>query len=103
LKEMFTVGGFNVYPAEVENILATHPSVEEVAVIGIADERLGSVGRAYVTLSDSNTVPTPNELIAFCRDRIANFKVPREVVTIEAFPRNATGKIMKEDLRDFPS
>lgn len=100
LKDMYIVGGFNVYPAEVENALRKHPAVNESAVIGIDEERLGTVGRAYVMLL-SNASPRPDaaDLEAFCRTHLANFKVPREFVFVEDFPRNATGKIMKSDLR----
>lgn len=100
IKDMFIVGGFNVYPAEVENALRRHPAVNESAVISIDDERLGTVGRAYVALlREADPQPSEDELIAFCKERLANFKVPREIVFVEDFPRNATGKIMKADLR----
>lgn len=100
LKDMFIVGGFNVYPAEVENALRRHPAVNESAVIGVDDHRLGTVGRAYVLLLH-NATPRPEaaELEAFCRTHLANFKVPREFVFVEDFPRNATGKILKSELR----
>ena len=100
LKDMFIVGGFNVYPAEVENALRKHPAVNESAVIGVDDARLGTVGRAYVLLLH-NAAPRPDaaELEAFCRTHLANFKVPREFVFVDEFPRNATGKILKSDLR----
>ncbi|MEU4014714.1 AMP-binding protein [Microbacterium sp. NPDC028030] len=100
LKDMFIVGGFNVYPAEVENALRKHPAVNESAVIGVDDERLGTVGRAYVLLLH-NADPRPDaaDLEAFCRTHLANFKVPREFVFVEDFPRNATGKILKSELR----
>lgn len=100
LKDMFIVGGFNVYPAEVENALRKHPAVNESAVIGVDDHRLGTVGRAYVLLLH-NASPRPDaaELEAFCRTHLANFKVPREFVFVEDFPRNATGKILKSELR----
>jgi acyl-CoA synthetase (AMP-forming)/AMP-acid ligase II len=97
LKEMFVVGGFNVYPAEIEQLLSRHDAVSEAAVVGVADERLGEVGRAYVTLRPG-AESTPAELTAFCREHLANFKVPREVVVLDAFPRNAAGKIRKTEL-----
>jgi len=101
LKDMFIVGGFNVYPAELENVLRKHPAVNESAVIGVEDKRLGSVGRAYVALlHDVDPRPTEKELEEFCRERLANFKVPRDFVFVDSFPRNATGKILKSDLRD---
>ncbi|WP_194420658.1 AMP-binding protein [Microbacterium abyssi] len=100
LKDMFIVGGFNVYPAEVENVLRKHPAVNESAVIGIDDARLGTVGRAYVMLLH-NADPRPDaaDLESFCRTHLANFKVPREFVLVDDFPRNATGKILKTALR----
>lgn len=104
IKDMFIVGGFNVYPAEVESVLRHHPAVNESAVIGVDDARLGSVGRAYVALfHDAEPVPTPDDLIAFCKERLANFKVPREVVIVDDFPRNAMGKILKTELRSLAS
>ncbi|MFZ3566721.1 FadD3 family acyl-CoA ligase [Streptomyces sp. BH097] len=96
-KEMFVVGGFNVYPAEIEQLLSRHDTVAEAAVVGVPDDRLGEVGRAYVTLRPGAGT-TPAELTGFCRERLANFKVPREVVILDAFPRNAAGKIRKTDL-----
>lgn len=97
LKDMFTVGGFNVYPAEVENVLSTHPDVVEAAVIGVDDDRMGSVGRAYVTLWAGAELDAEG-LREYCRERLANFKVPREFVAIAELPRNASGKIVKREL-----
>lgn len=97
LKDMFTVGGFNVYPAEVEKTLTGHPAVLEAAVIGIPDERLGTVGRAYLKTRPGSGFDE-SELTTYCRARLANFKVPRGFVGIEEFPRNASGKIVKNEL-----
>ncbi|WP_406142151.1 FadD3 family acyl-CoA ligase [Streptomyces sp. NBC_01089] len=97
LKDMFLVGGFNVYPAEIEQLLARHGQISEAAVVGIPDPRLGEVGRAYVTARPGEH-PDPAEVIAFCRERLANFKVPREVVVLDRFPRNAVGKVLKTAL-----
>ncbi|WP_427004852.1 AMP-binding protein [Pseudarthrobacter sp. H2] len=100
LKDMFIVGGFNVYPAEIENVLRQHPAVNESAVIGIHDDRMGSIGRAYVALlHDADPMPTAEDLSAFCKARLANFKLPREFVIVNEFPRNGTGKIIKSELR----
>ncbi|MEV8638444.1 FadD3 family acyl-CoA ligase [Streptosporangium sp. NPDC051023] len=96
-KDMFVVGGFNVYPAEIEQVLAQHDGVAEAAVVGVSDARLGEVGRAYVTVRPGADL-TPETLIAYCRGRLANFKVPREVVVVAEFPRNASGKIQKTQL-----
>jgi acyl-CoA synthetase (AMP-forming)/AMP-acid ligase II len=99
LKDMFVVGGFNAYPAEVEQTLARHPKIAEAAVIGVPDERLGEVGRAYV-IPRRGEVVTEAEVIAYCREKLANFKVPRTVVVVETLPRNASGKVLKFKLRD---
>ncbi|MFJ8861428.1 FadD3 family acyl-CoA ligase [Streptomyces sp. NPDC102451] len=98
LKDMFVVGGFNVYPAEIEQVLAGHEAIAESAVLGVPDARLGEVGRAYVT-PRPGTRPDPETLVGYCRERLANFKVPREVVVLDDFPRNATGKVDKNALR----
>ncbi len=99
IKDMFVVGGFNVYPAEIEQVLATHEAVSEAAVIGVADPRMGEVGRAYV-IPRQGTDPAEAEIIAYCRERLANFKVPRSVVFTLTLPRNASGKVLKQELRD---
>jgi acyl-CoA synthetase (AMP-forming)/AMP-acid ligase II len=98
LKDMFTVGGFNVYPAEVENVLSAHPDVVEAAVVGVPDERMGTVGRAHLILREG-AVADAAGLTAYCRERLANFKVPRDFVAISELPRNASGKVLKKDLR----
>ena len=101
LKDMLIVGGFNAYPAEIENTMLAHPAIAAVAVIGVKDERLGEVARAFVV-----TVPAcetdESEIIAWCRERMANFKVPRSVRFLDELPLNATGKVMKEELRQRP-
>jgi acyl-CoA synthetase (AMP-forming)/AMP-acid ligase II len=97
LKDMFIVGGFNAYPAEIENILLRHPDIGQAAVIGIPDERLGEVGMAFVvTRSGADSVP---DFAEWCREQMANYKVPRKVEVIDELPRNATGKVVKDDLR----
>lgn len=97
IKDMFIVGGFNAYPAEIENMLLGHPAVAQAAVVGVPDERLGEVGRAFIVPQSGSTIDS-EELIAWCRERIANYKVPRSVVLRESFPLNATGKVMKSEL-----
>jgi acyl-CoA synthetase (AMP-forming)/AMP-acid ligase II len=99
LKDMFTVGGFNVYPAEVENVILRLPSVADCAVVGRPDDRLGEVGRAFVVAAPGQSV-SEQDVIAYCRERLANFKVPREVVLVSRLPRNAGGKVLKRDLRE---
>jgi HIP---CoA ligase len=98
LKDMVVVGGFNVYPAEVEQLIARHPAVSEAAVIGVPDDRLGEVCRAYV-IPRPGTEIDPAEIIEFCRERLANFKVPRSVAIVAELPRNAGGKVLKYVLR----
>ncbi|WNG91367.1 FadD3 family acyl-CoA ligase [Mycobacterium sp. ITM-2016-00318] len=94
-KDMFIVGGFNAYPAEIEGFLLEHPAVAQAAVIGVPDDRLGQVGKAFVVLK--GTV-TDEDLIAWSRDRMAGFKVPRYVEFLDELPLNATGKVMKDQL-----
>ncbi|MBV9451100.1 MAG: AMP-binding protein [Streptosporangiaceae bacterium] len=103
LKDMYITGGFNVYPAEVEQTIARHPAVSEAAVVGVPDpdERLGEVGLAYVILRPGQTA-TETEIIGFCRERMANFKVPRAVRVVRELPRNASGKVLKYQLRSRP-
>ena len=98
LKDMFIVGGFNAYPAEIEALLGTHPQVAQAAVIGVPDERLGEVGMAFV-VSAAGTEPDPDEVVAWCRERMANFKVPRRVEVLDALPLVAAGKVDKNALR----
>ncbi|WP_436491958.1 FadD3 family acyl-CoA ligase [Actinokineospora sp. HUAS TT18] len=95
LKDMYVCGGFNVYPAEVEQVIARLPGVSACAVVGVPDGRLGEVGRAYV-VGDVST----EDVLAVCRERLANYKVPRSVELRDELPRNATGKILKRMLRD---
>ncbi|HEX3545751.1 MAG TPA: FadD3 family acyl-CoA ligase [Mycobacterium sp.] len=98
-KDMFIVGGFNAYPAEIEGFLLEHPAVAQAAVIGVPDERLGQVGKAFVVIKAGHDGVTADELIAWSRDRMAGFKVPRFVEFADELPLNATGKVMKDKLR----
>jgi acyl-CoA synthetase (AMP-forming)/AMP-acid ligase II len=95
-KDMFICGGFNAYPAEIEGFLLEHPAVAQAAVIGVPDERLGQVGKAFVV---RKAEVTEDELIAWSRDRMAGFKAPRHVEFLTELPLNATGKVMKDQLR----
>jgi HIP---CoA ligase len=99
LKDMFTVGGFNVYPAEVERVLAQHPAIAECQVLGVPDARLGDVPFAFVRFQP-DTRAGADELIAFCAARLANYKVPRYVHAIESFPLLASGKRDRRTLYD---
>jgi acyl-CoA synthetase (AMP-forming)/AMP-acid ligase II len=98
-KDMFIVGGFNAYPAEIEDLLLAHPDLSQVAVVGAPDERMGEVGMAFVMPRPGCRID-PDELITFARARMANFKVPRLVEVVDAFPLNATGKVLKYELRE---
>ena len=98
-KDMFIVGGFNAYPAEIEGFLLEHPAVAQAAVIGVPDERLGQVGKAFIIVKDGKTAVSGDKLIAWSRERMAGFKVPRFVEFVDALPLNATGKVMKDRLR----
>jgi HIP---CoA ligase len=99
LTDMYICGGFNVYPAEVEQVLARLDGVAESAVVGVADARLGEVGRAYVVTRPGRALE-PGDVLAFCRERLANYKVPRQVVFRDGLPRNPAGKVLKRLLRE---
>ncbi|MFI5914192.1 FadD3 family acyl-CoA ligase [Dactylosporangium sp. NPDC051541] len=98
LKDMFIVGGFNAYPAEIEQVIARHPFVAEVAVVGVPDGRLGEVARAFV-VPRPGSVFSSDDLAKFCKERLANYKLPRSFVFLDALPRNASGKVLKTTLR----
>ena len=97
-KDMFISGGFNAYPAEVENALLRHPAVGQVAVVGVPDERLGEVGMAFVVPRQSACLD-PAEVLSFARDQMANYKVPRYLEVVDELPLNAMGKVLKYELR----
>ncbi|MGV4985554.1 FadD3 family acyl-CoA ligase [Streptomyces sp. NRAIS3] len=98
IKDMFIVGGFNAYPAEIEQLLALHPDVREAAVIGVPDARLGEVAKAFVVRVPGSLL-TSDDLIAWSRREMANYKVPRSVEFVAELPRNASGKVVKGVLR----
>jgi HIP---CoA ligase len=98
LKDMLIVGGFNVYPAEVENTLLAHDAIGRVAVVGVPDQRLGEVAVAYVVPASGRELD-PDAIIAWARERLANYKVPRHVIAVAELPINAAGKVVKADLR----
>jgi acyl-CoA synthetase (AMP-forming)/AMP-acid ligase II len=98
LKDMIIVGGFNVYPAEVENALLAHDAIGQVAVVGLPDERLGEVAVAFVVPAPGRSVDA-GAIIGWARERLANYKVPRHVVALAALPTNAAGKVVKSELR----
>jgi HIP---CoA ligase len=94
LKDMYICGGFNVYPAEVEQALARLDGVSESAVVGVSDDRLGEVGKAYVVPGPGHSL-SEDDVLSFCKKRLANYKVPRHVEFRTSLPRNASGKILK--------
>ncbi|WMX48946.1 FadD3 family acyl-CoA ligase [Streptomyces roseicoloratus] len=98
IKDMFIVGGFNAYPAEIEQLLGLHPDIADAAVIGVPDPRLGEVGKAYVVRRPGSTL-TADDVIAWSRREMANYKVPRRVEFVTELPRNASGKVVKGELR----
>ncbi|MGD0704964.1 MAG: FadD3 family acyl-CoA ligase [Trebonia sp.] len=99
LKDMYICGGFNVYPAEVEQALARLDGVAESAVVGVPDDRLGEVGRACI-VTRAGRILDETTVLDFCRERLANYKVPRQVEFRDALPRNPSGKVLKRLLRD---
>jgi long-chain acyl-CoA synthetase len=98
IKDMIVSGGENVYPVEVEEALAQHPAVAEVAVIGVPHERWGETVKALVVCRDSAPVDA-EELVAFARERLAGYKLPRAIAFVDALPRTASGKVLKRELR----
>jgi acyl-CoA synthetase (AMP-forming)/AMP-acid ligase II len=99
-KDMFIVGGFNAYPAEIESVLCRHEGIAQAAVVGAPDERLGEVGVAFVVARPGARLDD-SQLLAWSRERMANYKVPRQFVTVDALPTNATGKVLKYRLREM--
>jgi acyl-CoA synthetase (AMP-forming)/AMP-acid ligase II len=99
LKDMFIVGGFNAYPAEIENEFMNHPAVAQVAIVGQPDERMGEVGHAFVVLRHDQKIDT-DQLLNWARNRMANYKVPRHITFVDALPTNASGKVLKFELRN---
>ena len=99
VKDMIVSGGENVYPIEVENVLSLHPAVADIAVIGVPDERWGETVKAVVVLQPGAEAD-PGDLISFARGRIAHFKCPTSVDFVDVLPRNASGKILKRELRE---
>jgi long-chain acyl-CoA synthetase len=99
-KDMIIVGGFNVYPREVEEFLQKHPMVAEAAVIGIPDEKRGEAPKAFVVLKPGQKI-APRELISYCRKNMANFKYPKQVVIVDSLVKNSTGKVDKNFLRQI--
>jgi long-chain acyl-CoA synthetase len=98
-KDMIITGGYNVYPAEVENALCAHPAIAMAAVVGLADEVRGEVVKAYVVLKEGVEPPSVDDIIAFCREKIAPYKAPRLVEFRDNLPTSTVGKILRRELR----
>jgi acyl-CoA synthetase (AMP-forming)/AMP-acid ligase II len=101
-KDMFIVGGFNAYPAEIEGLMLAHPAVAQVAVVGVPDARLGEVGHAYVVRRADEAV-AEDSLIEWCRNHMANYKAPRRIVFVNELPLTASGKVQRFRLRSSSS
>ena len=99
LKDMFIVGGFNAYSAEIENEFMNHPAIAQVAIVGQPDERMGEVGHAFVVLRHDQRIDA-DQLLNWARNRMANYKVPRHITFVDALPTNASGKVLKYELRN---
>jgi fatty-acyl-CoA synthase len=95
IKDMYISGGENVYPAEVENILAGHPDILEAAVTAEPDEKWGEVGCAFLLAKPQHELPNASDLTSYCRERLAPYKVPKRFITVTDFPRTAAGKVQK--------
>lgn len=98
LKDMFITGGFNCYPAEIEKTLAAHDAIAMCAVIGVPDERMGEVAMVFAVLKENQAL-TDKELISWCKEKMANYKVPRKCAFVDALPLNASGKVVKPELK----
>ena len=98
-KDMYINGGFNVYPAEVESLMLSHPDIGQVSVVGVQDPRMGEVGYAFVVPATGKR-PDPKEIIEWCRKEMANYKCPRHIHFADTLPLNASGKVLKYELRE---
>ena len=99
LKDIYITGGFNCYPAEIENQLLTHPDVAMCAVIGVPDERMGEVGMAFIVTGEDGAL-NPGKILAWCKDHMADYKAPRHIKIVSSLPLNASGKVVKPQLRE---
>jgi fatty-acyl-CoA synthase len=97
-KDMYISGGENVYPAEIENVLFYHPAIADVAVIGVPDAKWGEVGKAVIVLEPNHSL-METEIIAYCKERLATYKIPKTIVFVSELPRNAAGKVLKTELQ----
>jgi acyl-CoA synthetase (AMP-forming)/AMP-acid ligase II len=97
-KDMIISGGFNIYPKEIENLIYTHFEVKEVAVVGVPDDTWGESAKAYIVPREGHSID-PEDVIALCRDRLAGYKKPKFIEIVQDLPKNAVGKILKNQLR----
>jgi long-chain acyl-CoA synthetase len=100
-KDIIIAGGYNIYPTDVEAVLFEHPKVKEAAVIGVPDERLGEAVKAFVVLK-AGEAATADEIIGFCRERMAAYRVPRQVEFREDLPKSIIGKVLRRELKQSP-
>ncbi|MBW1867531.1 MAG: AMP-binding protein, partial [Deltaproteobacteria bacterium] len=101
IKDLIVASGYNIAPVEVENVIYTHPSVEEVAVVGVSDKYRGETVKAVVALkAEFRDKVTQQEIIDYCRERLATFKVPKTVQFMDSLPKSAVGKILRRALRE---
>ena len=98
LKDMFIVGGFNAYPAEIEKQMNSLPGLFQVSIVGAPDARLGEVGHAFI-VRDRNSTLSEAEVTAWCKANLANYKVPRSITFLDALPMNLSGKVLKFELK----
>ena len=99
LKDMYISGGFNCYPAEIEQLLTRHPAIAQAAVVGMQDDRLGEVGAAFLVTSTPEP-PDDQTVMSWCQQEMANYKIPRVIRWVDALPLNASGKVLKTVLRE---
>ena len=99
-KDMVISGGINIYPREIEEVLFKHPAIADVAVTGVPDEKWGERLKAFVVTRPGNEI-AEQDVIDFCKDKISDYKVPKDVAFIEALPRNVGGKVLKRELREL--
>jgi fatty-acyl-CoA synthase len=102
VKNMYISGAENVYPAEVEYLLRKHPAIDEVAIIGVPDPKWGETGKAFIVIKKDNKV-TAAEIIAYCSERLAKYKIPKHVVFLNELPKNHAGKIDRKKLKENES
>lgn len=98
MKDMVVSGGENVYPAEIESVLYSHPAIADIAVIGVPDEKWGEAVKAVIVPKPGHA-PDAAEIIAYARERLAGYKIPKSIDFVETLPRNPTGKVVKHEIR----